>query len=50
MREQRRVGCSRVGRLVTQNLGHAAQRSLTTGPKQILVGSVLNERVFKAIV
>ena len=50
MREQRRFGCSGVGKLIAQNLSRTAVQSLPTALKQILVGRVLNERVLEAIV
>jgi len=49
MREQLRLGCSGAGKLIAQNLTRAAVQGLATALKQVLVGSVLNERVFKAV-
>ena len=50
MREQLRLGCSGGGKLIAQNFTRAAVQSLAAALKQVLVGSVLNERVFKAII
>jgi hypothetical protein len=50
MREQLRLGCSSGGKLIAQNLTRAAVQGLAAAPEQVLVGSVLNERVFKAII
>jgi len=50
MRKQRRLGCGGVGKLIAQSLGRTAVQGLATAPKQILVGSILNKRVFKAII
>ena len=50
MREQLRLGGSSGGKLIAQNLSRAAVQRLPTALKQILVGSVLNERVLEAIV
>src|SRR5215470_8098512 len=49
MREQLRLGSSSGGKLIAQNLARAAVQSLATAPKQVLVGSVLNERMFEAV-
>src|SRR5205085_10207857 len=43
------LGCSSGGKLIAQNLARAAVQSLATALKQILIGRILDQRVFKAV-
>src|SRR5262249_11161061 len=49
MREQLRLGRSRGGKLIAQNLTRAAVQSLATALKQVLISRILNERMLKAV-
>src|SRR5262249_28082289 len=50
MREQLRLGCSSGWKLIAENFARTAMQRLATALEQVLIGRILDQRVFKAVV